>query len=259
MMNDNLKYQLIIMNYKLEIIGFNIESCIAAQEAGANRIELCAGPGEGGTTPSSAFIKAAREKLQIELYAMIRLRGGDFLYSDDDFEIMKNDVAICKELGCNGIVTGILTTDGKVDKNRCRELIEMAYPLEATFHRAFDRVADPFEALEDIIELGFERILTSGLKPKAMDNLELLSKLVKQSDERIIIMPGSGVTAENIITIAESTGAKEFHSSATFVKQSEMEFHNNEMNESLNYVCVNKEAVKKMVQLLGDYNLKLKK
>jgi copper homeostasis protein len=135
----------------------------------------------------------------------------------------------------------------------------MAYPLEATFHRAFDRVADPFEALEDIIELGFERILTSGLKPKAMDNLELLSKLVKQSDERIIIMPGSGVTAENIITIAESTGAKEFHSSATFVKQSEMEFHNNEMNESLNYVCVNKEAVKKMVQLLGDYNLKLKK
>jgi len=247
------------MNYKLEIIGFNIESCIAAQEAGANRIELCAGPGEGGTTPSYGFIKAAREKLQIELYAMIRLRGGDFLYSDDDFEIMKNDVAICKELGCNGIVTGILTTDGKVDKNRCRELIEMAYPLEATFHRAFDRVADPFEALEDIIELGFERILTSGLKPKAMDNLELLSKLVKQSDERIIIMPGSGVTAENIITIAESTGAKEFHSSATFVKQSEMEFHNNEMNESLNYVCVNKEAVKKMVQLLGDYNLKLKK
>ena len=246
------------MNYKLEIIGFNIESCIAAQEAGANRIELCAGPGEGGTTPSYGFIKAAREKLQIDLYAMIRPRGGDFLYSDDDFEIMKNDVAICKELGCNGIVTGILTTDGKVDKNRCRELIEMAYPLEATFHRAFDRVADPFEALEDIIELGFERILTSGLKPKAIDSLELLSKLIKQSDERIIIMPGSGVTAENIITIAESTGAKEFHSSATFVKQSEMEFHNNEMNESLNYVCVNKEAVKKMVQLLEDYNLKLK-
>ena len=247
------------MSYKLEIIGFNIESCIAAQEAGANRIELCVGPGEGGTTPSYAFIKAAREKLQIDLYVMIRPRGGDFLYSDEDFEIMKNDVAICKELGCNGIVTGILTTDGKVDKKRCKELIEIAYPLEATFHRAFDRVADPFEALEDIIELGFERILTSGLKPKAIDSLDLLSKLIKQSDERIIIMPGSGVTAENIITIAESTGAKEFHSSATFVKQNEMEFHNNEMNESLNYVCVNKEAVKKMIESLGDYNLKLKK
>jgi len=246
------------MNYKLEIIGFNIESCIAAQEAGANRIELCASPGEGGTTPSYAFIKEAREKLDIDLYVMIRPGGGDFLYSDDDFEIMKNDVAICKQLGCDGIVTGILTADGKVDKKRCKELIELAYPLEATFHRAFDRVADPFEALEDIIELGFERILTSGLKPKAIDSLELLSKLIKQSDERIIIMPGSGVTAENIITIAESTGAKEFHSSATFVKQSEMQFHNNEMNESLNYVCVNKEAVKKMVQLLEDYNLKLK-
>lgn len=246
------------MKLKLEIIGFNIESCLAAQEAGASRIELCAGPGEGGTTPSYAFIKEAREKLEIDLYVMIRPRGGDFLYSDDDFEIMKNDVAICKQLGCDGIVTGILTTDGQVDKKRCKELIELAYPLEATFHRAFDRVADPFDALEDIIELGFERILTSGLKPKAIEGLEILSKLIEQSDDRIIIMPGSGIIAENITTIAESTTAKEFHSSASFVKQSEMEFKNTEMNESLNYVSVNKEAVKKMVGLLEDY-LKLKK
>jgi copper homeostasis protein len=247
------------MSYKLEIIGFNIESCIAAQEAGANRIELCVGPGEGGTTPSYAFIKAAREKLQIDLYVMIRPRGGDFLYSDEDFEIMKNDVAICKELGCNGIVTGILTTDGKVDKKRCKELIEIAYPLEATFHRAFDRVADPFEALEDIIELGFERILTSGLKPKAIDSLDLLSKLIKQSDERIIIMPGSGVTAENIITIAESTGATELHSSATFPEESKMEYKNIELNETLNHVTVNKETVRTMADLLKSYSLKLKK
>jgi len=243
---------------KLEIIGFNIESCIAAQNGGADRIELCAGPGEGGTTPSYAFIKAAREKLQIDLYVMIRPRGGDFLYSDEDFEIMKNDVAICKQLGCDGIVTGILTTDGKVDKKRCKELIELAYPMEATFHRAFDRVADPFESLEDIIELGFERILTSGLKPKAIDSTQLLSQLIKQSDGRIIIMPGSGVNAENIISIAESTGAKEFHSSATFSKQSEMAFQNGAMNESLSYVSVNNEEVKKMVDLLDAYDLKLK-
>jgi copper homeostasis protein len=247
------------MSYKLEIIGFNIESCIAAQEAGANRIELCVGPGEGGTTPSYAFIKAAREKLQIDLYVMIRPRGGDFLYSDEDFEIMKNDVAICKELGCNGIVTGILTVDGKVDKKRCKELIGIAYPLEATFHRAFDRVVDPFEALEDIIELGFERILTSGLKPKAIDSLDLLSKLIKQSDEKIIIMPGSGVTAENIITIAESTGATELHSSATLAEESKMEYKNAKINEPLNHVTVNKEAVKKMADLLKDYSLKLEK
>jgi copper homeostasis protein len=238
---------------KLEIIGFNIESCIVAQEAGADRIELCAGPGEGGTTPSYAFIKAAREKLHIDLYVMIRPRGGDFLYSDEEFEIMKNDAAICKLLGCDGIVTGVLTKDGKVDKKRCKELIEIVYPLEATFHRAFDRVADPFEALEDIIELGFERILTSGLKPKAIESRELLSQLIKQSDERIIIMPGSGVTAENIITIAESTGATEFHSSANFSEKSKMEYINSPMNESLNHVSVNKEAVKKMVDLLQEH------
>jgi copper homeostasis protein len=241
---------------KLEIIGFNIESCIAAQEAGADRIELCAGPGEGGTTPSFGFIKAAREKLQIDLYVMIRPRGGDFLYSNEEFEIMKTDAAICKQIGCDGIVTGILTTEGKVDKKRCKELVEFVYPLEVTFHRAFDRVKDPFEALEDIIELGFERILTSGLKPKAMDNTELLSQLIKQSDGRIIIMPGSGITSENIISIAESTGATEFHSSASISKESQMAFQNNAMNESLSYVAVDKEEVKKMVDLLKQFQLK---
>jgi copper homeostasis protein len=241
---------------KLEIIGFNIESCVAAQETGANRIELCAGPGEGGTTPSYAFIKSARAKLQIDLYAMIRPRGGDFLYSDEDFEIMRKDVAICKELGCNGIVTGILTKDGKVDKKRCAALIELAYPLEATFHRAFDRVSDSFNALEDIIGLGFERILTSGLKPKAIDGTELLSQLIKQCDERIIIMPGSGITSENIITIAEITAAIELHSSGSTSKQSEMGFQNNAMNESLSHVSVNKEEVKKMVDLLEKYKLR---
>ncbi|MDE3185602.1 MAG: copper homeostasis protein CutC [Bacteroidota bacterium] len=241
---------------KLEIIGFNIESCIAAQSAGADRIELCAGPGEGGTTPSYAFIQTAREKLKIDLYVMIRPRGGDFLYSDEDFEIMKKDVAVCKKLGCDGIVTGILKADGNVDKKRCKELIELAYPLEATFHRAFDRVKDPFESLEEVIESGFERILTSGLKPKAIESTDLLAKLIKQANERIIIMPGSGVNADNIISIAESTGAKEFHSSATISKETEMKFTNTQMKESLTHISVNKEDVKKMRQLLDDYHAK---
>jgi len=241
---------------KLEIIGFNIESCTAAQAAGADRIELCAGPGEGGTTPSYTFIQVAREKLQIDLYVMIRPRGGDFLYSDEDFEIMKKDVAVCKKLGCDGIVTGILKADGSVDKKRCKELIELAYPLEATFHRAFDRVKDPFEALEDVIESGFERILTSGLKPKVVESTDLLAKLIKQADERIIIMPGSGVNADNIISIAESAGATEFHSSATVSKESDMKFINVQMKESLTHVSVNKEEVKKMRQLLDEYNAK---
>lgn len=243
------------MPYKLEIIGFNIESCMAAQDAGADRIELCASPGEGGTTPSYAFIKAAREKLHIDLYVMIRPRGGDFLYSDEEFEIMKNDVMLCKQSGCDGIVTGILTEDGKVDKKRCEELIGYAYPLEATFHRAFDRVADPFEAMEDIIDFGCERILTSGLAPKAIDGKEMLAALIKKSAERIIIMPGSGINASNIISIAESTGAKEFHSSANFYTESKMKYHNSLMNESLQYIMVNKEEVNVMVDLLKERGL----
>ncbi|HEY5462654.1 MAG TPA: copper homeostasis protein CutC [Hanamia sp.] len=245
------------MTHKLEIIGFNIESCITAQEAGANRIELCANPREGGTTPSYAFIKAAREKLHIDLYVMIRPRGGDFLFSNDEFEMMKNDIAISKQMGCDGIVTGILTKDGKIDKKKCKELIDLAYPLEATFHRAFDRVANPQEALEDIIDLGFERILTSGLKPKVIEAVHLLSQLIQQASERIIIMPGSGVNAENIISIAESTGAKEFHSSASNLIESKMEFTNADLKETLNYVAVNKEEVKKMVELLKDYRKKI--
>lgn len=243
------------MNFKLEIIGFNIESCITAQDAGANRIELCASPGEGGTTPSYAFIKTAREKLRIDLYAMVRPRGGDFLYGEEDFEIMKKDVAICKENGCNGIVTGILTKEGKVDKKRCGQLIELAYPLKATFHRAFDRVNDPFQALKDVIDLGFERILTSGLKPKAIDGADLLSQLIKQSNERIIIMPGSGINSQNIISIAKTTGAREFHSSASVSTQSKMEFVNDKMNEDLTYVAANKSEIKQMAALLKSLNL----
>ena len=241
------------MPHKLEIIGFNIESCMAAQDAGADRIELCASPGEGGTTPSYAFIKEARKKLNIDLYVMIRPRGGDFLYTNEEFEIMKNDVMACKQLGCDGIVTGILTEDGIVDTKRCEELIGYAYPLGATFHRAFDRVADPYEAMEDIIDLGFERILTSGLVPKAIDGKETLSALIKKSAERIIIMPGSGVSASNIISIAKSTGAKEFHSSASYYAESNMKYHNSLMNESLQHIKVNKEEVKAMVELLKKY------
>ena len=144
------------MNFKLEIIGFNIESSLLAQAAGAHRIELCDGPGEGGTTASYGFIKAARKALTIELYPIIRPRGGDFLYSDAEFDIMKTDVQLCKETGCDGVVIGMLNTDGSIDKKRCRQLVELAYPLGVTFHRAFDRCANPFEALEDIIGIGCE-------------------------------------------------------------------------------------------------------
>jgi copper homeostasis protein len=242
---------------KLEIIGFNIESCIGAQTAGAHRIELCDNPPEGGTTPSYGFIKSARKKLAIELYVMIRPRGGDFLYTDDEFAIMKADIGMCKELGCDGIVLGILTKDGNIDKLRCKELVVQAYPLGVTFHRAFDRTNDPLLALEDIIEIGCERILTSGQQPKAVEGMSLIKELITRADDRIIIMPGSGVNAGNIISLIESTGATEFHSSASIFEESKMEFQNSSMNESQKQIDVNKEEIKKMVDLLNNYHAKI--
>lgn len=239
------------MTKKLEIIGFNIEGCLAAQAAGANRIELCDSPGEGGTTPSPAFINMARKELEIDLYVMIRPRGGDFLYTDVEFEIMKADVEYCKQAGCDGVVFGILQADGTVDVKRCAELMRIAYPMEATFHRAFDRVKDPHEALDQIIEVGFERILTSGLKPKAMDGIDLLREMVERASDQIIIMPGSGVNSANLTEIANKTNATEFHSSASISHPSKMSYLNEDMQEQLSYTGVNMNEIQKMAQILA--------
>lgn len=239
------------MNFQLEIIGFNIESCRIAQAAGANRIELCDNPMEGGSTPSYGFIKAARELLQIELYAMILPRGGDFLYSDADFDIMKTDVQLCRQLGCDGVVMGILKADGSIDKKRTAQLVELAYPMGVTFHRAFDRCANPFEALEHIIDAGCERILTSGQHETAINGTSLISDLVKQADERIVIMPGSGVRSSNIIELAKKTGATQFHSSARVWADSKMQYSNNTMNEQLQSVTVDEDEVRKLIRNLS--------
>lgn len=235
------------MTFKLEVIGFNIESTLLAQFAGAHRIELCDNPGEGGTTPSYGFIKAARKRLHVDLYPIIRPRGGDFFYIDEEFEVMKTDVQVCKELGCDGVVIGILNPDGTVDKKRCSELIQIAYPMGITFHRAFDRVNDASQALEDIIEIGCERILTSGLVPNALDGAETLAALMKQADKRIIIMPGSGVRSDNIIELAQKTGATEFHTSARMNIESKMEYTNEGMKENLRSVSLDEEEVKKII------------
>ena len=239
------------MQPTLEIIGFNIESCQVAQAAGANRIELCDNAAEGGTTPSYGFIKAARQILSVELYVMIRPRGGDFLYNEAEFQIMKTDVAICKALGCDGIVTGLLSADGSVDTARCRQLAELAYPMGVTFHRAFDRVSHPFKALEDIIATGCERILTSGQKPTAIEGADMIKRLIEQADERIIIMPGSGVRADNIAAIASQTNAVEFHTSARKFEKSKMDFINDAMDEDLNSITVDELEVRRMAELLN--------
>ena len=239
------------MNFKLEVIGFNIESCILAQAAGANRIELCDNPGEGGTTPSYGFIKAAREILEIDLYPIIRPRGGDFLYSDGEFEMMKTDIKICTDLGCDGVVIGMLIADGTVDKARCSQLVELAYPMAVTFHRAFDRVANASAALEEIIEIGCERILTSGLQPTAMEGIDTIAALVKQAGERIIIMPGSGVRSANIMSFAKKTGATEFHTSARILANSKMNYSNEAMRENLQSVMVDAGEIKNIIANLN--------
>mgnify|MGYP003396571086 FL=1 len=241
------------MIFRLEVIGFTIESCILAQAAGAHRIELCDNPGEGGTTPSYGFIKAARENLRIELYPIMRPRGGDFFYSDAEFDVMKVDVKLCKDLGCDGVVIGMLNADGTVDKKRCKELVEIAYPLGVTFHRAFDRVSDASQALEDVIEIGCERILTSGLVPNALNGAETLAALIKQADERIIIMPGSGIRAGNIIELAQKTGAVEFHTSARMNIDSKMNYTNEGMNESLKSVSADVDEIKKIIFSLNNF------
>jgi copper homeostasis protein len=239
------------MKFTLEIIGFTIDGCMIAQDAGAHRIELCDNPHEGGTTASYGFIKIARKKLHIDLYPIIRPRGGDFFYSDEEFEILKTDVKLCKEIGCNGVVIGALTGDGKVDKKRAGHLVDIAYPLGVTFHRAFDRAIDPFEALEDIIDIGCERILTSGQKPTAVEGTDVIKQLIIQADGRIIIMPGSGVTSGNVLHLATTTGAIEFHSSARTKVTGKMNYTNPFMKESSGLISVDAEEVKKIIHALS--------
>ncbi len=239
------------MKHILEIAVFNISSALLAAQSGADRIELCDNAFDGGTTPSYGTLKTVREKISIPVFPIIRSHGGDFLYDDASFEAMKKDVLLCKELGFEGVVLGLLNMDGTVDKKRTTQLVELAYPLDVTFHRAFDRAKDPFTALEDIIECGCQRILTSGQVPNAYDGKELIKQLIEQADYRIIIMPGSGVRSSNIKQLADYTGAFELHSSARMPEASSMEFINDNMKENIENLSVDVNEIKKMKQALA--------
>lgn len=212
------------MNYIIEIATSDFTTTQSAVEGGADRIELCANLAEGGTTPSYGTIRLCRDKFSVALFPIIRPRGGDFLYSNDEFELMLKDVALCKELGCDGIVSGFLLKDGFIDIARTAALRETAYPMEFTFHRAFDRCKDPFAALEQLQQLGCDRVLTSGQQPTVTEGMDLVARLQEASGDRIIIMPGSGVRKENIRLLADKTGCTEFHSSLRGRKRGDMEF-----------------------------------
>jgi len=219
-----IDYRLPTMAYLLEIATSDFETTRAAVAGGADRIELCANLSEGGTTPSYGTIYQCRESFDVLLYPIIRARGGDFLYNNEEYEIMLHDVKLCKQLGCDGVVIGLLNSDGTIDLKRTATLIEIAYPMGVTFHRAFDRCREPFQAVEQLIQIGCERILTSGQQPLAPDGIELIAQLNQKADHRITIMPGSGVRKENIKLLAEMTGCSEFHSSLRGKSKGKMEF-----------------------------------
>lgn len=199
--------------YTLEIAANSLASALAAQDGGADRVELCENLGEGGCTPSFATIALAREKLRIPLYVLVRPRGGDFAYSPLERELMLRDVGNCARLGVDGVAIGALDANGDVDVALCRELIVAAGKLGVTFHRAFDACREPPQALERIVELGCERVLTSGASGDALAGAANIAQYVRDADSRIAIMAGAGVTPENIGEL-KKTGVREFHASA---------------------------------------------
>ena len=199
---------------QLEIACFNLDSALIGQKAGADRVELCADMSVGGTTPTLEMIQQARENLTIDLYVMIRPRGGNFVYSDSEFEQMKSEIETIKKLGVNGFVFGILKDDKTINLEQNKVLVELAKPFPCTFHRAFDAVSNYEKALEDIISCGFSTILTSGTFPNVMEGKEVLKQLVIQANNRIEIMPGGGLRSTNISELNETVKANWYHSSA---------------------------------------------
>lgn len=212
--------------FLLEVCVNGVESAITAQAGGAGRVELCDNLVEGGTTPSAATIELARRELSIALNVIIRPRGGDFCYSDLEFESMARDVEFAKQLGADGVVIGILKPSGIVDRKRTQALVERARPMSVTFHKAFDMTRDPFAALETLIEIGVDRVLTSGQEYSAIEGLPLLTELVKRAGDRIIIMPGGNLTEQNIRQVINATGAREAHLTAFAPLASPMRYRN---------------------------------
>ncbi|MCP4450530.1 MAG: copper homeostasis protein CutC [Planctomycetes bacterium] len=208
----------------IEICVASVQSALAAQQGGAARIELCDNLYEGGTTPSYGTIKMAVERLDLGVHVMIRPRGSDFCYDNMEFELMQEDVKICKKLGVQGVVFGILRPDGQVDVERTKRLTALSRPLSVTFHRAFDVTSDPLAALEDVIETSADRLLTAGQQNKAPLGADLIGTLVKLAGHRIIIMPGSGLNESNIKAFRDRTGAHEFHLSAQETIDSQMTY-----------------------------------
>jgi len=196
----------------IEVCANSYESAINAEVGGANRIELCKDLHLDGITPDDEVVIKTLNKLKIPVFILIRPRSGDFIYNDEEVKLMKSDIIKFKKLGCNGIVSGVLNTDNTIDIKRTKELIQLSRPLEFTFHRAFDKIVNPIEGLEELIEIGADRVLTSGQEDSAIKGIKLIAKLIEITNNRITIMPGSGVKSDNINNF-KAIGANEIHGS----------------------------------------------
>lgn len=235
-----------------EVCAFNIQSAIIAERAGAARVELCDNPVEGGTTPSYGTIIETREKITIDLYPIIRPRSGNYFYNEEEYAIIKRDIMICRDLGCDGISVGTQKINGEIDTEKLKRIVEWAGPMGVTCNRAFDCAPDPFKALEDIISCGCERILTSGQKSAAPDAGGLLGKLVQASGDRIIIMPGAGIKSTNISKLIRESNAKEYHGSARKVAANPVTFINKEVSDYGNVYITDEQEVREIIVQLKD-------
>ncbi len=215
--------------FEIEVCANSVLSAIAAEKGGADRVELCDNLYEGGTTPSAGMIFQTKLQTSIPVFPIIRPRGGDFLYTKEEFDVMIKDVEIAQSMGADGFVIGCLNPNGSIDYEKCSRLVEAAKGLPITFHRAFDMTADPLKALDICKKLGVKRILTSGQKNKAVDGVKLISKLVQLAGNDVVIMAGSGITETNIGKIAISTKVKSFHVSLRENYHSKMEFRRNDI------------------------------
>jgi len=209
----------------IEVCVDSVESALRAQEGGANRVELCDNLLEGGTTPSAGAIAVARDRLTIGLHVIIRPRGGDFCYSEAEMESMRRDVDVARQVGADGVVIGLLEPDGGIDVPRTRELLERARPLSVTFHRAFDVARDPERALDQLMGMGVDRLLTTGQEPTILEGLELVAALARRAGGRLIVMPG-GVNERNVARVVRATGAAEVHVTGTRAIESAMRHRN---------------------------------
>jgi len=245
----------------LEVCATSLQSAINAQTGGARRVELCDNLYEGGTTPGAGTILLARGKLNIKLHVLIRPRGSDFVYSDLEMEIIRKDVEFCKMAGCDGVVIGFLQANGTIDFARTKEITDLARPMSVTFHRAFDMTRDPFESLKVLFEAGVDRLLTSGQQNKAPLGVNLIHELVKKAGNRLVVMPGSGVSEDNIRWMHEQTGAVEFHLTGQKPISSVMEYRKEGISlgglsqiPEYEYSETSVERIRNIVEILNSLN-----